>query len=71
MPNLLTDEPMVPEFLQGEATPAALAGAVAKLLDDPGQRQAIHRKFVALRKDLARGAQQRAARAILELAGSA
>ncbi len=68
MPNLLTDEPMVPEFLQNQATPEALAAAVGKLLDNGERRAEIHRKFVALRADLARGAQQRAARAILDLA---
>jgi lipid-A-disaccharide synthase len=71
MPNLLTDEPMVPEFLQGAATPEALAEAVADLLDNAGRREEIHHKFVALRAALARGAQQRAARAILDLAGRA
>ena len=71
MPNLLTDEPMVPEFLQGEATPQALAEAVADLLDDAERRADIHEKFVALRASLARGAQQRAAKAILDLAAGA
>lgn len=68
MPNLLTDEPMVPEFLQNQATPEALAIAVGELLDNGERRAEIHRKFVALRADLARGAQQRAAKAILDLA---
>ncbi len=67
MPNLLTDEPMVPEFLQDDATPEALAAAVAALLDDADRRAEIVRKFVALRAALTRGAQQRAAKAILEL----
>ncbi len=71
MPNLLTEEPMVPEFLQGEATPEALAEAVAELLDSAERRADIHEKFVALRADLARGAQQRAAKAILDLAAGA
>ena len=71
MPNLLTEEPMVPEFLQGEATPEALAEAVAELLDSAERRADIHEKFVALRASLARGAQQRAAKAILDLAAVA
>jgi lipid-A-disaccharide synthase len=69
MPNLLTDEPMVPEFLQDEATPEALSTAVAELLDNAERRAEIESKFIALRADLARGAQQRAAKAILDLAG--
>ena len=68
MPNLLTDEPLVPEFLQNQATPEALAIAVGELLDNGERRAEIHRKFVVLRADLARGAQQRAAKAILDLA---
>jgi lipid-A-disaccharide synthase len=68
MPNLLTDEPLVPEFLQDRATPEALAAAVADLLNDVERRQEIERKFIALRAELARGAQQRAAKAILDLA---
>jgi len=71
MPNLLTDEPLVPEFLQNEATPVALCTAVSELLDDKKRRMEIESKFLALRASLARGAQQRAARAILDLAGKA
>lgn len=68
LPNLLTDEPLVPEFLQGEATPAALALAVHALLDDPERRAGISREFAKLRSQLARGADRLAARAVLELA---
>jgi lipid-A-disaccharide synthase len=71
MPNLLTDEPLVPEFLQDEAIPEALAAAVADLLDDPERRARIEREFAALRMRLSRGAQERAARAIIKLAGNA
>ncbi|HEX7062529.1 MAG TPA: lipid-A-disaccharide synthase [Woeseiaceae bacterium] len=67
LPNLLTDEPMVPEFLQGEANPAALAGAVDALFADPGRRAAVRREFATLRDRLARGADRLAARAVLEL----
>ena len=70
MPNLLTDEPMVPEFLQDDATPEALSAAIAELLDDPERRAVIESRFVALRAELTRGAQQRAAKAILDLAGA-
>ena len=68
LPNLLTSEPLVPEFLQGEATPEALASAVAGLLADPRRRRAIERRFARVRSDLARGADERAAGAVLELA---
>ncbi|MEA2786470.1 MAG: lipid-A-disaccharide synthase [Candidatus Eremiobacteraeota bacterium] len=38
LPNLVLDEPVVPELLQGAATPAALADALLALLANP-QRQ--------------------------------
>lgn len=71
MPNLLTQEPMVPEFLQDEATPQALSAAVAELLDDQKRRATIERRFGVLRAELARDAQRQAAEAILELANRA
>ncbi len=40
MVNLLLGREAVPEFLQYRATPAALAGAVRRLLTDPAARQA-------------------------------
>lgn len=68
LPNLLTEEPMVPEFLQGAARPAALADAVLGLLADPERRAAITAEFAKLRDRLARGADRMAAAAVLELA---
>ncbi len=67
MPNHLTDEPLVPEFIQEDATPAKLAEAVAALLDDPERRAAISREFAKLRARLALGADQCAAEAVLDL----
>jgi lipid-A-disaccharide synthase len=69
LPNLLTPEPLVPEFIQSAATPRALAGAVNDLLGDPDRRASIARRFAALRDQLARGADQRAAAAVMRLAG--
>jgi lipid-A-disaccharide synthase len=71
LPNLLTEEPLVPEFLQAEATPTALATAVARLLDDPERRAMISRKFEDLRVELALDADYRAASAVYELANNA
>jgi lipid-A-disaccharide synthase len=68
LPNLLTPEPLVPEFLQGAATPEALANAVSGLMNDPGRRAAIADEFAKLRAGLAQGADKRAAEAVLELA---
>lgn len=36
--NLLLGEPMYPEFIQGAATPAALAAELRACLEDPGRR---------------------------------
>lgn len=68
MPNLLTDKPLVPEFLQHEATPDALSSAVMALLDDPARRHAIETSFAALRGRLGLGADERAAEAVIEMA---
>lgn len=70
LPNLLTEEPLVPEFLQAEATPTALATAVTNLLDDPDRRAMISRRFEELRGELALDADYRAANAVYELAKS-
>ena len=69
MPNLLTEQPLVPEFLQNDATPNALAAAVSGLLDDGERRRTIEQCFAELRTRLGLGADRRAARAVLELAG--
>ena len=71
MPNLLTDEPLVPEFLQDAATPDALAGALLALMNDEGRRHHIETTFAELRVRLALGADQRAAAAVETLAAEA
>lgn len=68
LPNLLTGEPQVAEFLQGAATPQALSDALEALLESPERRAGIVREFAKLRDQLARGADRLAARAVLELA---
>ncbi|MFT5501518.1 MAG: lipid-A-disaccharide synthase [Woeseiaceae bacterium] len=69
LPNFLTEEPLVPEFLQDAAKPQALSAAVGEMLDNPDKKDAICRQFGQLRIDLAKGANERAAAAVLELAG--
>ena len=68
LPNLLTGEPMVPEFLQGRANPEALSESLDALLGAPERRAEIVREFAKLRDRLARGADHLAAQAVLELA---
>jgi lipid-A-disaccharide synthase len=70
LPNLLTETPLVPEFMQRGARPDAIADAVASMLDDPERRGLIQREFAKLRAELALNADQRAADAVIELAQS-
>jgi lipid-A-disaccharide synthase len=68
LPNLLTEEPLVPEFIQSEARPELLADAVSALLSDPRRRAEIAERFRSLRTTLARGADELAAEAVLDVA---
>ena len=66
LPNLLTEEPLVPELIQWAARRGRCA-EVCGLLDDPttcGDQQ----RFAKLRSELALDADQRAADAVIELA---
>lgn len=67
LPNLLTEIPLVPEFMQDEARPEDIAAAVVELLDDPVQRQMISDTFAKLRIELAQNTNQRAADAVISL----
>ena len=68
LPNLLTEEPLVPEFMQKDAQPGAIAAAVIELLENPERRQFISERFDRLRAELALDADQHAADAVLDLA---
>ena len=68
MPNHLTETPLVPELMQDDATPEALASAVSELLESPERTTVIRERFATLRAELARNADQRAADAVLGLA---
>ncbi len=70
LPNLLTEVPHVPEFLQKAATAENLCNAVAELLDDGDRRTVIEESFAKLRDELRRGADVRAAAAVLALAAT-
>ncbi len=67
MPNVLAGREIVPEFLQHEAQPAAIAAEISKLLNDRERRE---RMLADLDEVIARlgsgGANKVAARAILE-----
>lgn len=67
IPNMLTETPLIPEFIQNDARPEAVANAVVELLDDPQRRQIIRDRFARLRAELAQNSDQRAADAVVEL----
>jgi lipid-A-disaccharide synthase len=68
IPNLLTEKPLIPELIQQAATPEAIAREVAALLADRARCEAISDQFAKLRSELALGADQRAAEAVIDLA---
>jgi lipid-A-disaccharide synthase len=68
MPNLLADEPIFPEFVQGQAHADNLAREALSLLRAQPRREAIHKKLGAIIESLgAPGGKKRAARAVADL----
>lgn len=67
LPNLLAREQLVPELLQGAATPEALGAAVLERLEDTGERQRLKDAFTELHKQLRQNADERAASAVSNL----
>ncbi|RFA28253.1 lipid-A-disaccharide synthase [Alkalilimnicola ehrlichii] len=66
MPNLLAGEELMPEFIQGRATPVALAEAVAALLNNPDNAAARRARCLEIHKELRQQADEAAAEAIAE-----
>ena len=52
LPNILLNDFVVPELLQGDATPAQLARAAFEWLDDPARCNALSTRFDALHREL-------------------
>lgn len=69
LPNLLTETPFVPEFVQGEVTGEALAEALRPMLRQGEERSAMLRAFSLVRDTLAVDADERAAAAVIETSG--
>lgn len=67
LPNLLTGEALIPEFIQGDAEPNAIAAEVIDLLNDPARCAAIRERFAKLRSELAMNSNVRAADALISL----
>jgi lipid-A-disaccharide synthase len=66
MPNILAGEKLVPELLQDEANPAALAGALLTLLRDTAAQRRQVERFREFHHLLRQNAAEKAADAILE-----
>ncbi|MFW2404536.1 MAG: lipid-A-disaccharide synthase [Gammaproteobacteria bacterium] len=69
LPNLLADGPLVPEFLQGDASPDALGGAILELLDSPDGCADLIGTFGTLHRQMRRSAGERSAIEVLDVAG--
>lgn len=67
LPNILCQEFVVPELLQDQATPQALAREVGRWLDDPGRVKALEQRFVRLHHDLLRDTSRLATDAIAQI----
>ena len=68
MPNILADEEVFPEFVQGAATPGHIAGAALELLQNEPRRIQIKKRLAEVISSLGGpGANSRAAAAILSL----
>jgi len=68
LPNILAREFLVPELLQEQATPAALADALQVQLRDRTSRAALELRFTAMHEELRRDTSSLAAQVIIETA---
>ena len=71
LPNILARDFVVPEFLQGAATPQALADAVWFQLVDDNNRAKLQQRFTEMHHSLLRDSARESARAVLEVIGKA
>jgi lipid-A-disaccharide synthase len=67
LPNVLAGEKLVPEFLQDDATPAALSEALVGLLRDTAAQQRQRERFAEFHQLLRCNAAERAAEAVFRV----
>lgn len=67
LPNLIAGEKLVPEFIQDDAEPAALALAIMQYFENPEQTNQLIERFTQMHCELKRNASARAADAIAAL----
>jgi lipid-A-disaccharide synthase len=69
LPNILAREFLVPELLQGAATPQALADAIWQQLQDDNLKQRLQQRFIDMHHSLRRDTARESAQAVLKLIG--
>ena len=67
LPNVLANEPIVPELMQHDCTPENLAEAVMRWFRDPGAREALLPRYEHIHAKLRGDADAAAAEAVAEL----
>lgn len=68
LPNILAGRPLVPELMQGDATAESLAAAALAWLEEPERISAYRAECRRLHRQMRRGANERAAEAVLAMA---
>lgn len=67
LPNLLADNPLVPEILQKQVTAKVLGSELLSYFEQPGKAEALQQTFYNMHVSLKRDASDRAAEAIANL----
>ena len=70
LPNLLADQPLVPEILQNDATPERLYQQMCKALEDTAYRQWLKTEFTKIHQRLKQDASCLAFNAIMSVVGN-
>lgn len=68
LPNLLTDKPLVPEFIQHDATPKNLSAALLRYLDQPALVNEVVAAFALVHQQLAQNASEKSADVVISMA---
>jgi lipid-A-disaccharide synthase len=67
LPNILAREYLVPEFLQDDATPQALADALWEQLHDASRREMLKQRFTEMHHSLLRDTAKESAQAVMTM----
>ncbi len=68
LPNILAGQRIVPELVQEDCTPPALAAALAGWIEQPARAEALRARFAEMHRELTRDTARLAAEAILAAA---